>query len=110
MRTKYGTMAAMNVTIPTAAEIRARLTPLTRAQMIDLARVASVPFTTLLKIRNGETENPRIDTVRQFFDCIDDFVPPTPKSQGNAKIGQGGGSQGLEAVGVGGGALDGANA
>lgn len=67
----------MEQNIPTPADIRARLTPMGHAQMQDLSRASGVPFTTLWKIRNGETVNPRIETVGQFFNLI----PPTPSKQ-----------------------------
>jgi predicted transcriptional regulator len=35
--------------------------------MQELARLSKVPFTTLWKVRSGETENPRIESVRQFL-------------------------------------------
>ena len=61
----------MDKQIPTAAEIRERLSPLTTAQTQALAEASDVPFTTLLKIKNGVTDNPRIDTVQQFYGLID---------------------------------------
>lgn len=61
----------MEAKIPTAYEIRERLAPLSIAQIQELADVSLVPFTTLLKIKRGITENPRIDTVGQFLEHID---------------------------------------
>lgn len=60
----------MQSKIPTAAEIRGLLESVSHAQMQDLAVRSGVPFTTLWKIKNGETENPRIETVGQFFHLI----------------------------------------
>lgn len=57
----------MNETIPTAAEIRERMSSLSYTQVTELARLSGVPLTTLWKVRNGETDNPRIDTVAQFL-------------------------------------------
>ena len=57
--------------IPRAADIRAQLEKLGHAQTQELARLSNVPFTTLWKIRSGETTNPRIDTVRQFMGHIE---------------------------------------
>jgi predicted transcriptional regulator len=37
------------------------------AELQALAKQASVPFTTLWKIRSGETRNPGIDTVRKLL-------------------------------------------
>lgn len=57
----------MDPTLPSAAEVKARLHPLTNEQLQALADASGVPFTTLWKIRAGETANPRLDTVRQFL-------------------------------------------
>lgn len=54
----------MTMQIPSAADVRARLGVLSRSQVIALAEKTGVPFTTLNKIRRGETEDPRIETVR----------------------------------------------
>lgn len=62
----------MNTPIPSAAEISARLADLKGPQLQRLAELSGVPFHTLLKIKSGETENPRIDTVRQFIGFIDE--------------------------------------
>lgn len=61
----------MEQKIPTAAEIRGRLALIGHAQTQELAKISGVPFTTLWKIRNGVTENPRIETVGQFFHLIE---------------------------------------
>ena len=61
----------METKIPTAAEVRERLSPMNTAQIQALADASSVPFTTLLKIKSGITENPRIDTVEQFYAHIE---------------------------------------
>lgn len=53
--------------IPTAAEVVARLQPLTRQQLEKLAGLSGVSFHTLIKIRDGDTSNPRIDTVAEFW-------------------------------------------
>lgn len=57
----------MTSTIPAAKDIRAALEGLGHAQMHELSRLSSVPFTTLWKVRQGETENPGIETVRKFM-------------------------------------------
>jgi len=61
----------MSISIPAAADIRAKLQPLNRQQLAVLADCCEIPFPTLWKIRTGETPNPGIDTVRKFFDSID---------------------------------------
>jgi predicted transcriptional regulator len=57
--------------IPTAKDVAVKLQPMTYAQISELSRRSSVPFHTLLKIRSGETSNPRIQTVSQFWAHID---------------------------------------
>ena len=57
----------MAKTFPTAAEVRAALEPLTVPGLEKLAGASGVPFHTLLKIRDGVTKNPRLDTVCQFW-------------------------------------------
>ncbi len=67
----------MDNKFPTAADVREMLSPLTTAQTEALADASKVPFTTLLKIKNGVTENPRIDTVEQFIGLIDSVQQTT---------------------------------
>lgn len=40
---------------------------MTHAEVQSLSRASGVPFTTLWKIRTGETSNPGFETVRQFY-------------------------------------------
>lgn len=61
----------MSTSIPSAADVRASLGKLSHSQVGALAEQSKVPFTTLWKIRNGETENPRLETVRQFMPFVD---------------------------------------
>lgn len=56
----------MNVTIPPVSDLRATLEALSHSQMLELARLSGVPFTTLWKVRSGETGNPGIETVRKW--------------------------------------------
>ena len=60
----------MEVNIPSAIELRAELERLSHAQMQELSRLSGVPFTTLWKIRAGDTENPGIETARRFMPHI----------------------------------------
>lgn len=60
----------MNSTIPSAEEVRERLRSLELAKVRDLANASGVPFTTLWKMRSGETKNPGIDTVRKVYSQI----------------------------------------
>jgi predicted transcriptional regulator len=57
----------MESTIPSQAEVQSDLLTLGHAQMQELARVSGVPFTTLWKVRSGETTNPGLETVRKFM-------------------------------------------
>ncbi len=50
--------------------MRERLRPMTGRQLDALARMSGVPVTTLIKIRNGQTRDPRIDTVREFWPLV----------------------------------------
>jgi len=63
-------ICTMKEKIPSISEIRRRLEPLNHAAIRTLADVSEVPFTTLLKIRSGETQNPGIETVRSFAGYI----------------------------------------
>jgi hypothetical protein len=53
--------------LPSAAEVRAALVPLSRQQIIRLSALSGVPFTTIQKVQRGETADPRLDTVREFL-------------------------------------------
>ena len=53
--------------IPTAQQVREKLSELCHSETEALAKKAGVPFTTLLKIKTGETSNPRLETVRLIF-------------------------------------------
>lgn len=54
-------------TIPPVTEIRGLLEKLGHAQVHELARASGVPFTTIWKVRSGETGNPGIETVRKWM-------------------------------------------
>lgn len=57
----------MNSSIPAAADVQAALKRLDHAQMHELSKLSGVPFTTLWKVRAGDTANPGIETVRKFM-------------------------------------------
>ena len=57
----------MNDSIPSATDVRDSLAGLTTGQVRAIAEKAGVPFTTLWKIKTGETANPGIETVRRFY-------------------------------------------
>lgn len=60
----------MEPTIPATVDIKEALLELSHSQMHELAKLSGVPFTTLWKVRSGETGNPGIDTVRKFVPFI----------------------------------------
>lgn len=68
---------AMKNTIPSAADVAARLEPLDNAQLERLAALSGVPFHTLRKIKIKETKDPRIDTVRAFLPHLQAVAKPT---------------------------------
>jgi len=71
----------MNTDFPSAERLRERLKGLRLAQVDALASASGVPSSTLMKIRNGVTPNPGIETVRKFFHLL----PPTDtESQNNS--------------------------
>lgn len=57
---------AMSIKIPPFSVIKNRLEELNQADIQRLADRSNVPFTTLLKIKGGQTPNPRFNTVAQF--------------------------------------------
>jgi hypothetical protein len=72
----------MSHEIPSAAEVRKRLCGIELAEVRALAVSSGVPFTTLWKLRSGETENPGIETVRKFYALI----PPLQAAPVNAPV------------------------
>lgn len=61
----------MSHVIPSSAEVATLLQSLRRRDLQRLAALSGVPFHTLEKIRNGETKNPGINTVRAFLPHIE---------------------------------------
>ncbi len=53
--------------IPPVSDLQNILVGLGHAQLQELARLSGVPFTTIWKIRSGETKNPGIETVRMWL-------------------------------------------
>lgn len=49
------------------------------AQLHELANASLVPFTTLIKVRSGETVNPGIETVRKFLPLLAQMLPLATK-------------------------------
>ncbi len=72
--------------IPSAKEVRNLLKRLKTVQVRELAIKSGVPFTTLLKVRDGETQDPRIETVRQLWAHLREAVDkPAPKGEAVAQ-------------------------
>ncbi len=61
----------MNAEIPAVADVKSALETLGHAQMHELSKLSGVPFTTLWKVRQGETGNPGLETVRKFVPHIE---------------------------------------
>lgn len=61
----------MKPEIPSAADIRLLLAPLTGAHLARLAALSGVPWPTIAKMRNGETKNPGIETVRKVLPHVE---------------------------------------
>ena len=57
----------MDTTIPSTHDVRERLHELGHAQVQELSAKTGTPFTTIWKIRTGETDNPRLETVRAIW-------------------------------------------
>jgi len=60
----------MNTDLPSAERLRERLKVLRLAEVDALSTASGVPSSTLMKIRNGVTPNPGIETVRKFFHLL----------------------------------------
>lgn len=77
----------MSTFIPSSSEVRDKLLALGHAQVIALADKTRTPFTTLWKIRSGETENPRIETVRAIWPELIgvDGAPSVPSLEEEAR-------------------------
>lgn len=69
----------MNAEIPAVPDIAAGLRCLNMAQLHELANASLVPFTTLIKVRSGETVNPGIETVRKFLPLLAQMLPLATK-------------------------------
>lgn len=77
----------MDIAIPSSAEVRSRLQGLTHAELQGLATASQVPFTTLWKIRSGETSDPRLETVRQLWVVLPPAKPATLPAQTTSEAG-----------------------
>jgi len=72
----------MKSPIPSGADLKLLLAPLTNSQLYALEHHSAVPFTTLWKIRAGVTVSPGIETVRRFYPFLVPVVniPPIPEA------------------------------
>jgi predicted transcriptional regulator len=53
--------------MPSVEQVRAALAPFNLKQIDRLSELSGVPATTIYKIKRGETQNPGIETLRQFL-------------------------------------------
>jgi hypothetical protein len=65
--------------IPTPAEVRRRLQLLSWAGVQALCKKTGAPFTTVWKLRNGETTDPRLETVYRIWP---ELPAPEPAAEG----------------------------
>ncbi|BBL25376.1 hypothetical protein [Comamonas terrigena] len=57
----------MPTEIPSTEQVRALLLKFRQVQLKSIEGQSGVPFSTLVKIRQGTTKNPGIETVRAIF-------------------------------------------
>jgi predicted transcriptional regulator len=69
----------MDITVPSAEQVRALLAPLTLKQLDRLAELSAVPATTIYKIKRGETKNPGVETLRAFMPHIREAGTQAPE-------------------------------
>lgn len=67
--------AEFQASVPSAADVQARLKPLSFARLKRLSVASGVSFTTLWTIQTGERANPGLETVRKFLHLIDSIGP-----------------------------------
>lgn len=72
-------MRGMKSNIPSPQQVRDKLAPMSQATLLSIAERSGVPVTTIIKIRNGQTPNPRIDTVRAIWPELVDDDHPAPQ-------------------------------
>lgn len=64
--------------IPSAAIVRERLQRLSWSEVQLLCRRTGLPFTTVWKVRTGETSDPRLETVRVLWPSLIAAPSPAP--------------------------------
>lgn len=57
-------------TLPSTDDVRTRLKQLSFAEIRALCKDTGAPFTTVWKVREGETVNPGLETVRSFWPAL----------------------------------------
>jgi hypothetical protein len=73
--------------IPSPADVRQRLEQLSWAEVQTLCHKCGAPFTTVWKIRGGETTDPRLETVRAIWPELQRVPDPSwPHPQGRPCI------------------------
>lgn len=77
-------MADMALKTPTSAQVRELLADFTLKQLEVLAALSGVPFTTLYKIKRGETKNPGIDTVHSLLPHVSAAMRPAARMKAKA--------------------------
>ena len=68
----------MDLHIPSAADLRELLLTMGHAQVQEIALQSGVPFGTVWKLRSGETDNPRLQTVRSLLPHLRSATHPAP--------------------------------
>lgn len=68
----------MNTDIPSVADVVNALRSLSMAQVDRLYRFSGVPASTLIKIKFGQTANPGLDTVNDFWPFIERAASKDP--------------------------------
>lgn len=80
----------MELSIPSAEQVRAALAPLNLKQLDRLEKLSGVPATTIYKIKRGETPNPGVETLRKFLPFIAAVAAdhPAPSEPAAADVGR----------------------
>lgn len=68
----------MNTDIPSVADVVSALRGLSMAQVERLHLFSGVPASTLIKIKFGQTGNPGLDTVNDFWPFIERAASDAP--------------------------------
>ena len=63
-------ICVMKQDLPSIDVIKSRLSDLNHAELNALVAASGVPFGTLMKIRQGDTKDPRLTTVRSILENL----------------------------------------